>query len=816
MAADDLRPFFSDAERQAMPEKGPFNYKLVEKNGIMVPRLNGRGLMGISAGFSNADPRQLEYEAPILAQQGINHLKMGARPEGWGWADWLKHQAILQRLGISSVWSYYAMCCEDNYYPRFLGLPDGSLKDVDKATFEDGKTGYFRGMGTLGNIFSSRFLEITDKVIDNANDHFKPFPTVIGYQYSNEVQLGSGSFDPEARASWQEFVKSLFRDNTPASDTNGDGVCYNKTFGTGYQEWSDVEQFRSEECKDHRKKLLRDAWLGLSYARFVDHASQTARKANPDLLTGAMICVPLSPTVDLSLVLSMPHVSAAYINTYFCWLGGGLLMEAIADTYRKPVIASEINMPMGSYDVVRWGALTHLPYLEGYEWFYYSWAPKEAPGEHGGKYGFVDRWTINSMEPLPEGFPGLFKAVTYNERFKIIPQLAPFVGRLNSDFNRRILWISAAGYPRDWLEDHEETGILRSNLTSDVALALAPKPLDLSQYKVIIYRNLQSPCISRDIRRRLEGFVKNGGTVVTGGYFIGANGTWLGEDNKREWWQGLELARGTRSPDGNTTVRFGSNTIPIKGTFEYLTPSDPSVKGLGEVEDSTGAKYPFLLTRKDGKGQWVYVNVPFFFQLTEPFENYSEAKYARRMDCLRDVVNQLTGETLPDRYAPQWYAGPDCVLAIRQEKPGDDVRPSNASTGVKWPNGKYVMFETFDLKIEGGKPFVEVTNGRIGEGYDLKPGEAKLWTVKPYGKPVVLYADGTLKNGAKIESGTYSGGKLKFRFAERAFVSSPTKPKSLTVAGKPCKFSYDSATQLVTIERQGQPADAVLTFAEGK
>lgn len=795
-----------------MPKSGTFDYRLVEKDGIKVPRQNGRGLMGISGGFSNADVRQLEYEAPILAQQGINHLKMGMRPEGWGWSDWMKHQNVLQRLGISAIWSYCAMCYEDDYYSRLLGLPKETLKDTDRALLESGKRDYFRGMGTLGNIFSLEFLRVNDLVIDDATQRFNPSPTVIGYQYSNEVQLGTGSYDPDARADWQQFLADRFKDRTPAADSNGDGVFFNKTFGKNSKSWSDVEQFRGDDWKDPRKALLRDAWLGLRYARFVDRSSEQAQKRKPDLLTGAMICVPLSPTVDLSLVLSMPHVSAAYINTYFCWLGGGLMMEAIADTYRKPVIASEINMPMGTYQDVRWGALTHLPYLEGFEWFYYSWAGKGSPGEHGGKYGFVDTWTIDAMKETSDTFTEPYKAVEYNERFAIIPQLSPFVGRLHAGYDPHILWISAGGYPRDWLEDHEESGITRADVTSDVALALSPKPLDLSRYKVIVYRNLQSPCISRDIYKRLKGFVQGGGTVITGAYFIGVNGTWLGEDNTRDWWQGMKLERDTKSPDGTTTIRFGQHDIKVKGVFPYLVSTSPSVQSAGTVEDSTGANYPFLLTRKEGSGQWVYVNVPYFFQFTEPFESYIPEKYAARFDCLRDVVSAYSGETPADRYATQWYAGDECVLAIRQPRPGADAAASQAAAGAKWPNGRYVMFEAFDLKTEGGKAYTEIADGRIRPDHDLAPKEARLWVVKPYGKPVVLYADGTLKNAANLDSGEYSNAQLKFRFAQRAFISSPLRPDSLLVNGKEHPFSYDEESKLVRIEREGQSAEAVLNY----
>lgn len=808
-----LTPFFSDQEWQAMPKSGEFKFSLIDKDGIRVPRQNGRGLMGVSVGFSNADVRQLQYEAPIFAQQGINHVRLGIRPEdGWGWSDWRKLLPELQRMGLSSAWAHWALCTGHDYYARLLELPEGTVNNCDLVTFEDGTEGHFRGMGTLGNIFSPEFQSVVDRIIDHTARQMGSYSTIIGYQYSNEVQFGTGSYDPYARRSWQRFLKSLFGDATPAADSNGDGVFFNSTFGKTYHTWDEVEQFRGDDWKDRRRVLLRDAWIGLSYARFIDHACQRARRTNPDLLTGAMICVPLSPTVDLSLMLSMPNVSASFINTYFCWLGSGLLMEAIGDTYRKPTIASEINMPQGTYAEVRWGALTHLPYLEGFEWFTYSWLPKSAPGEHGGKYGLVDTWTIDSTKQTSGEFTEPYKVVEYNERFAIIPQLAPFVGRLRSGIDRGILWISASGYPRDWLEDHAETGIMRAHVTSDVALALAPNALDLSRYKVIIYRNLQSPCISRDIYRRLQQFVRDGGTVITGAYFIGSEGTWLGEDNARDWWQGMSLARSSRNEEGVTTVRYGEHEFDMKGTFPYLVSAGPAVVTTGEVEDSTGERYPFVLTRAEGQGKWVYINLPFFFQLTEPFDRHIPEKYAQRFDCLREIIATCSGAAPANRYATQWYEGDECVLAIREPRPGGDESEPGPAQGARWPNGDYVMFEVFDLAAEGGKPFTRVTNGRIQPERDLRPKEARLWVVKPYGEPVVMYADGTLKNGAKLESGVYSKGRLAFEFAQRAFISAPERPVSLTVDGKAHPFTYDAQSKIVKIEREGPPARAELVF----
>jgi len=130
----------------------------------------------------------------------------------------------------------------------------------------------------------------------------------------------------------------------------------------------------------------------------------------------------------------------------------------------------------------------------------------------------------------------------------------------------------------------------------------------LTSYKMIIYRNLQSPCISRDIRSKLEQFVKNGGTVITGGYFIGAEGTWLGEDNARDWWRGLRLIRNEPSDQGITTVRCGRYTIDRRGTFQYLVPDSGYTSTCPTSSRSTRlsrtTRPPSMLTEWTASDRW--------------------------------------------------------------------------------------------------------------------------------------------------------------------------------------------------------------------
>lgn len=813
----DRTPIFPISERNAMPRNHPFQLSWVMKDGIRVPRIDGRGLWGASGLFSNQPPCQAYYEAPIVAQQGLNNFRLGFRPvDEYNLDVWTKLLGAFEQQGISSMWLAYSM--ENEFIERLVGVEGGSLGQSDYITRENGerKAG-FGGAGTLGNMWNPAFIRNSEKMFERATQSLA-FKTVIGFQVTNETYLENGSYDPYARKSWQQFLKALFNDDSPAADTNGDGTFYNKAYGKAFKSWKDVEMFRSDDLQDPGRVLLKDIWLGVSYANYLQRMASVIHKYRPDAMVSPSICVPVSAPVDLSYVASMPDINVSCINTYGCWLGSGLLMAAIANTYGRPAIASEINYPVGGYSEMRWTALTMLPYYEGYEWFGYNQKdgsepePDEMQSEYGGKYGLIDHGM--TCEYDGDGDPScageVSVATEYDPRFAVLPELAPFVGKLHSDIDKSILWITASGYRPDYEEDHRESELFRANVTSDMAVALKPEALSLQGKKVVIYRNIESPCISRNIYRKLADYVKSGGTVVTGAYYIGKGTTLIGEDNSIDWWNGLKLARNDFTADGDTTIHLDGQSYKVAGTHQYLLPGSGSVKADGEITDSTGAKYPLVFVRNEGKGKWVLINYPMIFRMSEREGGWMQDKYDTRFRILRQIVKKHASVNLPYRFEMQTYAGDGCLLAIKEGEPsGVDLIPE-AKPRFK-ANVPTTLFEIYEKKLYGGA-FVKPVKGEIEVPETVKSGEAKLWVAKPYGKPVVLYVDGTVKSQGRTDDGAYKDGKLTFTFAERAYISSPKRPKTVEAAGQKMDFDYDESNHLLLVKRTGLPVQATVIY----
>lgn len=810
------KPVFSMEERNAMPKSRPFEFTWVKKGNIFAPRINGRGLWGSSCQFNNAPLCQAVYEAPILATQGWNNLRLGVRPVGYTLEDWIEVTRTFDKLGIASIWGAYAM--SNSFIARVLGMEEDALGDSDNIVLENGeRKGGFGGMGSLGNPWNPDFLKNSDAMWEKMATAMQ-FKSAIGFQVTNEINMANGSYDPYARAAWQTFLRELFQDKTPAADSNGDGAYFNKAYGTAYKTWDEVELFRSADFEDRAKQTLKDIWLGTTYAGYIQRQAAVIHRHKPDAMVGASICAPLSAPVDLSLVCAMPDVNTSYINTYGCWLGGGLLMSAISNTYGCPTIASEINYPIGNYEQMKWTLLTMLPFYEGFQWFCYvnrdgtEPLEEEMVTEYGGKYGMIDQG--KKEEFAGDGDPkaaGTVKvAVKYDERFPAFGQLAPFIGKLDYAVDPSILWISASGYRPDYEEDHRESHMFRAHVTSDMAMMVKPDALSLENRRVVIYRNVESPCLSKSIHRKLADYVKKGGTVVTGAYFIGAGKTIRGEDNSATWWEGLKLARGTFSAEGSTKITIGDETIEVAGTHEYLTATSPNITTIGQITDSTGATYPLAFIRNEGKGKWVLINFPGIFRMSERVGGWNQAKFDSRFRVLRTIVNDCAGVKLPYRYEMQVYPGEKCGLAIREGVPTGTPEVTGSRPTFK-ASGPTVAFEIFQKKVFGG-PFLTPNDGQIEIPEVLGQGEARLWTLKPYGKPIVLYADGTERGHGRTDDGIFQNGQLRFEFAEEAYISSPKRPTAVIVNGAQVPFEYNEADQLLIIRRTGLATEAVVKY----
>jgi len=79
-----------------------------------------------------------------------------------------------------------------------------------------------------------------------------------------------------------------------------------------------------------------------------------------------------------------------------------------------------------------------------------------------------------------------------------------------------------------------------------------------------------------------------------------------------------------------------------------------------------------------------------------------------------------------------------------------------------------------------------------------------------HGRPIVQVRTGLASLPAT--AGDHSSGRLKFRFAERVFINSPTRPSSVTVDGAPHPYAYDDRAKLLKAERSGTDGAAAVEY----
>lgn len=365
--------------------------------------------------------------------------------------------------------------------------------------------------------------------------------------------------------------------------------------------------------------------------------------------------------------------------------------------------------------------------------------------------------------------------VDFDPASGVISDLAPFAGRLLVN-RANVLWILPPDMPSD--------RILDAHCVSEDAFALDPNCVDLSKFQAVIYLN-STPCISNMILQRLFDYAVDGGTVFLDAHHVGQGVTLHGRDNGRHWWLDLEVKR-AQPGDGSTDVKLGDLMWKIPRVLPYLAATPGKFAEIGQVTDSTGATYPLLLVRKMGKsGKWVFINVP-------------EAEFP----LLRAIVADQSALSLPDASRARVYTGPACALAIGGSE--------SQAVSIPCSFGEAVAFD-----VASHTAFVAAPkDGLLPVPDNIKPGEARLWVVKPCDKPVLLYTGGFPGVAALIDDGAFDGKTLKFKLARRAFVYSPSRPRSLTVGGADLPFDYDPSKRIVTASNPapGDVADAALTY----
>lgn len=713
---------------------------------------------GVAAEFADWSPSQSEYEAPVLAQRGVGTVFLNMHGCQRNWPNWVKVNEAWRAANISTIWDL-SVCISE--CERIYGRLPGAMGIDDRAVLQSGARVYFGEKPRLGNIFLPALSEHAKRI---AQTMAMRLARPAGCRITANAQFYQGSHDNHALASWRAFLERFFGDDSPGRDTNGDTATLNSAFGASYASWDQVPR---TPLVSGRADVgpLRDIWLASSYADFVERLSAPMSPLLSGGSVGPGVAGVRTATVDASLLAAQKHIESIYTDR---WASIPAL-ESVAFTFGKKLIACPAMIGAVDLESSLQDVLKALPYVDGMI-FDYNDLTKRA----------------SALSEDPDGPPAEIRE--FSRGFRIIPMLAPFAGRLRVD-RAPVLWISSRG-----MEEKDFERIVDASCVSEATLALYPDSVDLSRFKAVIYASA-SPCISTTILQRLFEYALKGGVVFIDAWNVASGPTLHGREQSSFWW---ELMRPIRSEfgKGETTISHAGGKWSMKGTMPYLAAASEAVREVGAVTDSNGAAYPLALVRKMGKtGKWVLVNVP--------------GAWRKHPDLLRAVVREEAGVDLPDPSETRVYTGDRCALAVGGTKLGPAAIP------CAYPEA--VAFDVKTREVETVTP----VDGLARLSTKLTPGEARLWVVKPYGRPVVLYTDGGIDHAATIADGEYRDGVLRFTFAERAFVSSPKRPKALTVDGKPAPFNYDPEHHVVGIGAVGagsespaqqRPVEAVLDY----
>jgi len=700
---------------------------------------------GLSADFADLSIETNATLAPMLARSGVNAVSFNIRGPNHNWPHWQDVQRTWTDAKISCFWDSPTTLAETE---RFLGFEPGGLGLDDRAVMEDGTRAWFGARPRLGNFFDPGFSMQTRRVTTALANRLKG---AAGYRISSDAVLGDGSHDPASLNSWRVFLRRLFADDTPDSDTNGDTTTFNQAFGTGYLSWEQTPRFGSVDMRDPVKRRLTDFWLADSYAAFVESVSRGLKQLDPKLVLGPGVGSSVVGSVDSSLLAAGASTGAIFATS----VDAAASLRCASAALGKSVVASGIELVPGDTTASRMRAMRLLPYVSG---------------------AFFD--AAGLVKPASEAQST--SAPVFDPAFSVIPELAPFVGQFTVP-GAEVLWILSPGGDST-IDGH----LFNADTVSEHLLALSPDSCDFARYKLVIYRS-NGPSLSTLILQKLFSYALKGGCVIVDAFRVADGPTVTGRSNAMFWWERLKPVR-EKSLEGETKVSFAGSQWTIPGVLPYLARRDDKLEESGEVTDSTGAKYALAFTRLIGdRGKWVMLNLPGVIE--------------SRPAILRHVARETCGVDIPDPSRARVYSGHSCVLAIGGEK------SEYISYMTAWEKSA-----VFDVGERTGSEVV-ARNGVIALPGDLRNGSARLWVVKEASRPLVMYTDGAIDRAASIDDGKWDGKRLVFTFARKAWVYSPVKPKSVVVDGAQATYAYDDKGKLLVLEKTaGDDSIAAISF----
>ena len=177
---------------------------------------------------------------------------------------------------------------------------------------------------------------------------------------------------------------------------------------------------------------------------------------------------------------------------------------------------------------------------------------------------------------------------------------------------------------------------------------------------------------------------------------------------------------------------------------------------------------------------------------------------------MKRLVRDYAGVELSDIAEVNVYQGEDCCLAwagCGQNRTLEKVR-----IGYRTQAERVVVFDVFAERLVHS-PYIDVNGGRATFTVSLDPWlPAGLWVVKPFGKPTLLYVDGTDRYRGRYDEATLEGNVLSFKFCEKAYVSSPAPPRRVRCENRDLRFLYDARQRLLTIEGPGYEVTTTVDF----
>lgn len=264
-----------------------------------------------------------------------------------------------------------------------------------------------------------------------------------------------------------------------------------------------------------------------------------------------------------------------------------------------------------------------------------------------------------------------------------------------------------------------------------------------------------------------------------------------------------------------STATLGDGLYRCDKLEPYVLPAE-GMTGHGTVTDTTGVERPFSIVAPEGKGRWIAWNSPeSIITLGHGANGFDRDVFAAKWDLLDRVVREHTDGRIEDYREPYVVQGDGCLMAATWYG-GMGLREHPVRFAAPWP--KTVCYEVLDDVSEGGR-YLETGTGTGEFTKDLSAGGrvAHLWALKPYARPIVLYADGTVKHRMRLDDGVLDrlaegGSELRFTMARKAVISSPVPPRYARHQGRDAEWTYDETTGTARVTGTGDLGECVLAF----